>query len=202
MRISLASGGTAPGRTSVPKAALRACLTISLLAASGFDPLGLVVTGLAQTQPLNPAGGQPGGPPIAPKPGGPLTPSGTTYKIDAIEFSLRPDQFVEYKFRLKTGEMMVFNWKATAPVEVDFHTVPDGKPISASQTFMRGTASSGQGTYRAPYPGLHGWYWKNACKETVNIILNASGFFTEARMFSGDPVGEPMEVRDPPPPEF
>ena len=127
-----------------------------------------MVTGLAQTQqPLNPVGGQPGGPPIAPKPGGPLTPSDTTYKVDAIEFVLMPDQFVEYKFNLKTGAMMVFNWKASAPVDVDFHTVPDGKPISASETFMRGTASSGQGTYRAPYPGLHGWYWKNTGKETV-----------------------------------
>ena len=182
--------------------ACRLCFAVSLLAASGVDPLGLVVTGLAQTQPLNPAGGQVGGPPMAVKPGGPLTESGTTYKVDAIEFLLVPDQFVEYKFNLKAGALMVFNWKADAPVEVDFHTVPDGKPISASETFMRGTVSSGQGTYRAPYAGLHGWYWKNAGKENVKIMLNASGFFTEARMFSGDPVGEQMEVKDPPPPEF
>ena len=198
---------TATGRTSVAKAVMRAAfaaiVTVSLLAVSGFDPLGLVVTGVAQTQqPLNPVGGQPGGPPISPKPGGPLTPSDATYKVDAIEFLLVPDQFVEYKFNLKTGAMMVFNWKASAPVDVDFHTVPEGKPISASETFMRGKASSGQGTYRAPYPGLHGWYWKNTGKENVKILLNASGFFTEARMFSGDPVGEPMEVRDPPPPEY
>jgi len=215
---------SAQRRTSVPKAALRAChplaqacaaavlawataiapiVTVSLLAASGFDPLGLVVTGLAQTQqPLNPVGGQPGGPPITPKPGGPLTPSDTTYKIDAIEFLLKPEQFVEYKFNLKTGATMMFNWKATGPLDVDFHTVPEGKPISASETFMRGTASSGQGTYKAPYPGLHGWYWLNKGKENVKIVLNASGFFTEARMFSGDPVGEQMEVKDPPPPEF
>lgn len=214
---------SAPPGTPFPKAALRAChrlakacaaaalawataiapiVTVSLLAASGFDPLGLVVTGLAQTQqPLNPVGGQPGGPPIAPKPGGPLTPSATTYKVDAIEFLLTPGQFVEYKFNLKTGATMVFNWTATGPLEVDFHTVPDGKPISASETFIRGTFSKGQGTYRAPYPGLHGWYWNNAGKEDVKIILNASGFFTEARMFSGDPVGEEMEVQDPPPPQ-
>ena len=214
---------TALGCTSVQTSALRACkpvarvcaaaasacataialiVAVSLPAASGFDPIGLVMTGLAQTpQPLNPAGGQPGGPPVAPKPGGPLTPSDTTYKVDAIEFLLTPDQFVEYKFNLKTGAMMIFNWKASAPVDVDFHTVPEGKPISASETFMRGKVSSGQGTYRAPYPGLHGWYWKNTGKGLVNIVINASGFFTEARMFSGDPVGEPMEVRDPPPPE-
>jgi hypothetical protein len=195
-------------RTVTAVAAARATaialiVTASLLTASGFDPLDLVVTGFAQTpQAINPVGGQPGGPPIAPKPGGPLTPSATTYKVDAIEFGLMPDQFVEYKFRLNTGQMMVFNWKASTPVDVDFHTVPDGKPISASETFMRGTVSSGQGTYRAPYPGLHGWYWKNSGKEMVTIVLNASGFFTEARMFSGDPVGEPMEVKDPPAPEY
>jgi hypothetical protein len=174
----------------------------SLIPYSGFDAIGLVMTGRAQTaQPLNPPGGQPGGPPIAPKPGGPLTAADTTYKVDAIEFFLTPDQFVEYKFNLKAGEAMVFNWKATAEVDVDFHTVPEGKPISASETFMRGVAMSGQGTYRAPYAGLHGWYWKNSGKENVRIILNASGFFSEARMFSGDPVGEPMPVQDPPPPQ-
>ena len=113
-------------RSSISTIARRACVTLALLAVAGLDPLGFVVTGLAQTQPMNPAGGQPGGPPVAPKRGGPLTPADTTYKIDAIEFSLMPDQFVEYKFRLKTGAMMMFNWKASTPVDVDFHTVPDG----------------------------------------------------------------------------
>ena len=176
----------------------QACAVAALVSVSAITPL-------AQTQapqPLNPVGGQPGGPPITPKPGGPLTPSDTTYKIDAIEFLLTPDQFVEYKFRLNTGQTMIFNWTADGPLEVDFHTVPDGKPISASETYLRGPYSKGQGTYKAPYPGLHGWYWLNKGKENVKIVLNAAGFFTEARMFSGDPVGEPMEVKDPPPPEY
>lgn len=181
--------------------------TQNTLIAKTLTAIALMVTvslpAAAQTQtaPAGPTGGQPGGPPVTPKPGGPLTPSTTTYKVDAIEFLLTPGQFVEYKFNLKTGATMVFNWTATGPLEVDFHTVPDGKPISASETFIRGTFSKGQGTYRAPYPGLHGWYWNNAGKEDVKIILNASGFFTEARMFSGDPVGEEMEVQDPPPPQ-
>jgi len=154
-----------------------------------------------QAQPLNPRGGQADGPPVTPKPGGPLAPSKTTYKVDAIEFFLTPDQFVEYKFRLNTGDRMMFNWKATGPVEVDFHTVPDGKPISASETYLRGPASSGSGNYRSPYPGLHGWYWHNTGKEPVKIVLNASGFWTEAWMFSGDPTGDPMPLQDPAPPE-
>ena len=250
---------TAPGCSSVSKAAVGACqsvaracaaaalscataialiVTVSLLGAFGVDPLGLVSTGLAQTkpaqakpaptkagpakapqaaapqtktatpdqistqaQPLNPRGGQADGPPVTPKPGGPLAPSKATYKVDAIEFFLTPNQFVEYKFRLNTGDRMMFNWKATGPVEVDFHTVPDGKPISASETYLRGPASSGSGNYRSPYPGLHGWYWHNTGKKEVKIVLNASGFWTEAWMFSGDPTGDPMPLQDPAPPE-
>ena len=97
---------------------------------------------------------------------------------------------------------MIFNWKATARLTSISHRA-GWQAISASETFMRGKASSGAGTYRAPYAGLHGWYWKNTGKEPVNIVLQASGFFDTARMFSGDPVGEPMEVRDPePPPTF
>ena len=151
--------------------------------------------------PINPVGGQKDGPPVTPKPGGPLTPSKTTYKVDAIEFFLTPDQFVEYKFRLNTGQRMIFNWKATGPVEVDFHTVPDGNPIDGSETYQRGQMSSGSGDYRAPYPGLHGWYWHNTSKKDVKLVLNASGFWTEAWMFSGDPVGDPMPLQDPAPPE-
>lgn len=210
------STDTAPARSSIPsapphardlrtrasaRAVLRRAAVIVLILTVSL-PLSLATTGAAQTQqPMNPPAGQPGGPPIEPQPGGPLTMSDSTYKVDAIEFLLVPDQFVEYKFYLKAGGTMMFNWKATEPVDVDFHTVPDGKPISASETFMRGTTSSGQGFYRAPYDGLHGWYWKNVGKNRVGIVINASGFFTEARMFSGDPVGEPMEVQDPPPPQ-
>jgi hypothetical protein len=192
--------------------AIALIVAVSLRGTSGLFGAGLAQTTASQTQaaqsqvstpqaPLNPVGGQRDGPPVTPKPGGPLTPSATTYKVDAIEFFLTPDQFVEYKFRLNTGQRMIFNWKATGPVEVDFHTVPDGKPISASETYQRGQASRGCGDYRSPYPGLHGWYWHNTGKTDVKLVLNASGFWTEAWMFSGDPMGDPMPLQDPAPPE-
>ena len=198
-------------------AAIALTVAVFLRGASGLFGTGLAQTNAAQTKspptqtsqtpvsqpsaPLNPVGGQKDGPPVTPKPGDPLTPSAKTYKVDAIEFFLTPDQLVEYKFRLDTGQRMIFNWKATGPVEVDFHTVPDGKPISASETYQRGQMSSGSGDYRSPYPGLHGWYWHNTSKKDVKLVLNAAGFWTEAWMFSGDPMGDPMPLQDPAPPE-
>src|SRR5258705_10227132 len=154
-----------------------------------------------QAQPLNPVGGQRDGPPVTPKPGGPLTPSKSTYKVDAIEFFLTPDQFVEYKFRLNTGQRMIFNWKATGPVEVDFHTVPDGKPISASETYQRGQMSSGSGDYRSPYPGLHGWDWHNTGKEGGTIVLYPSRFCAETWMCCVDTDCDPTTFPLPSPPE-
>ena len=203
-------------RRTVAAVLLALAAVIALIVAVSFPAVrGLLATGFAQSkpaqtpsqvstqaQPLNPVGGQKDGPPVTPKPGDPLTPSATTYKIDAIEFLLVPDQFVEYKFRLNTGQKMIFNWKATGPVQVDFHTVPDGKPISASETYQRGEMTSGSGDYKAPYPGLHGWYWHNTGKTEVKLVLNAAGFWNEAWMFSGDPTGDSMPLQDPKPPEY
>ena len=192
-------------------AAIALIVAVSLRGTSGLFGTGLAQTTAPQTQasqtpvstaqaPLNPVGGQRDGPPVTPKPGGPLTPSATTYKVDAIEFFLTPDQFVEYKFRLNTGQRMIFNWKATGPVEVDFHTVPDGKPISASETYQRGQATSGSGDYRSPYPGLHGWFWENRGTNPVLIQLKTAGFYTGALMISdGEQI--PMELQDPPAPK-
>lgn len=137
--------------------------------------------------------------PMTAKPGGPIAPRPSSYKVDAIEFLLIPKQAVEYKFRLDKGAVMVYSWKADQKIRFDFHTIPDGKPISASQRFEAAEKDQAHGIYTAPYPGLHGWWWENSSNDTVIIKLTAAGFFTEAVMFSdGEQI--PFEVQDPPPP--
>ena len=139
--------------------------------------------------------------PQAARAGGPLTPRPSGYKVDAIDLTLIPGQTVEYKFRLDKGAVMVYSWKVVegANVKYDFHTVPDGKPISASQRMEAAEKNQAHGVYVAPYPGLHGWWWENSTKDDiVTIRINASGFFTEAVMFAPEPTE--MEVQDPPPP--
>lgn len=140
--------------------------------------------------------------PMEARPEGPLKPRMAGYKVDGIDLTLEPGQTVEYKFRLAQGAMMVYSWKVVegANVRFDFHTVPDGKPISASERFMAGELSQSHGFYTAPYAGLHGWWWENSSKGTATIRINAAGFFTQAVMFAPEPTE--MEVQDPPVPEF
>jgi hypothetical protein len=140
--------------------------------------------------------------PMTARPGGPIVPRPTGapgHKVDAIEFLLTPGQTVEYKYRLDQGATMIYSWEADGPVRFDFHTVPDGKPISASERFEAAERQVVRGTYTAPYPGLHGWWWENTGKDFVNIKVQTAGFYTGAVMFSGSEQ-TPFEVQDPPPP--
>lgn len=166
----------------------------------------------AEPPPAAPASQTPGGTPAGLPPvyvpypvrsEAPLDPVAGTYKVDAIDFTLRPGDAVEYKYRLAEGATMIYSWKADAPVRFDFHTVPDDQPLSASERFEAGEAVQANGVYRAPYAGLQGWWWTNVGTTEVTIRVQTAGFFSEAVMFAGSPEGVPFEVQDPPvPPQF
>jgi hypothetical protein len=97
---------------------------------------------------------------------------------------------VEFKYQLARGQSFVYSWRAPAAIAFDFHTEPAGQPPGASETFERGDASEKQGTYTAPYDGLHGWYWENPYDADVTVTVHAAGFFSEGRLF---PPGTPPE---------
>ena len=148
-----------------------------------------------------PAGVPPVYAPYPARPEGPLDPVTGKYKIDAIDFLLMPGDAVEYKYRLAADATMLYMWTADAAVRFDFHTVPDGRPVSASERFEAGEVTQASGVYKAPYAGLHGWWWQNNGTKEVNIRIYTAGFYSEARMFAGRPDGEPFDVKDPPAPE-
>ena len=90
---------------------------------------------------------------------------------------------LEFKYELAQGAALVYSWHATAPIDFDFHTEPAGLPPDASETFERGEAAQKQGSYIAPYDGIHGWYWENLYDTDVTVTLEAAGFFSEAGLF-------------------
>jgi hypothetical protein len=111
------------------------------------------------------------------------------FKSETVEFAIGPRQGMEYKYRLDKGEALLYSWKATAPVNVEFHAEPDGAPRGYAQTYEkadRQTAASG--TLTAPFPGIHGWYWENTTDQPITVTLSSAGYYNLSHEFrSGQP---------------
>jgi len=132
----------------------------------GFDPLGtgaaLGLTGLAQER------------------GGALAAQGRAWRADRMAFELAPFEAVEYKYRLESGAAMLFTWRADGEVLFDLHAEPDGAAPGYAESFAKARGRGGSGTYTAPFPGIHGWFWQNRGQATVTVTLTTAGFFTGA----------------------
>jgi hypothetical protein len=174
----------APPRATILRAtalalaiAVALLLTIVLPAEYGVDPvgpgraLGLLEVAAPPAAPLSPAAG------------GPLASQDARFAIDRRQLTVPSLGSVEFKYYLPRGAAMVYSWRATDPIDFDFHTEPAGQPSSASETFERGEAAQKHGSYTAPYDGIHGWYWENLYDTDVTVTLEAAGFFSEARLF-------------------
>lgn len=113
--------------------------------------------------------------------------AGKPLQHERVEFALAPGEFVEYKYRLEAGQSLVYNWQASASVNVEFHAEPDGAPQGYAETYEKQTGvQRASGTLRAPFTGIHGWYWENTSNQPATVALTASGFYTLAHEFRKD----------------
>ena len=178
-----------PSRRSIAKASALAfgvatvvLVTAVLPAEYGIDPLG---TGRASGL-LDLYGAAPT--PVAPAEGGPVAPQRASYRVDARQLTVPSLGSVEFKYQLAKGESFVYSWRATAPLEFDFHTEPAGKPRETSETFERGEAAEKRGVYTAPYDGIHGWYWENLYDTDVVVTRKQQDSFQKGA-FSPEQTG-------------
>jgi len=102
---------------------------------------------------------------------------------DSFEFKLAPFESLEYKYRLEKGAAMVYSWQADDDVLFEMHSEPDGAAPSFAQTFSKGRGKQSNAAYRAPFPGIHGWFWQNRGVKEVTVQLNTGGFFPYAIEF-------------------
>lgn len=144
-------------------------ITVVLPAEYDLDPLGtgamLGLTGLSRTGPQA------------------VTDQEEVYRSDRIRFELAPFESVEYKYRLEAGAAVVFSWVASAEVLFDFHAEPDGAEPGYAESFALGRGLIRNGTYVAPFSGIHGWFWENRGSTSVVVDLAADGFFSAATEF-------------------
>ena len=171
--------------TLIAAAAAAIVLVAAVLPAEyGIDPLGVGrATGLMD---LFAAGGEEeAATPATVTPGltGPVFPRPYEWRVDTREFVIPPGTGMEFKYELDRGATFVYSWKATNFVNYDFHTEPEGKPPSASESFDKGEASQRRGGYTSPYDGIHGWYWENGTNRDITVTLHTAGFYEEGRLF-------------------
>ena len=133
-------------------------------------------------------------------PAGIYTAQPKTYKVDSEDLSLLPGEGVEIKYHMQKGSGMVYSWKANGKVQFEFHGEPDQKPkpdyFESYELDNQAGQDHSYGSFVAPTTGIHGWFWENKSKKTVEIHLATAGFYDSAKMFAGDPTPTDLTIED------
>ncbi|MEL6312146.1 MAG: transmembrane anchor protein [Pseudomonadota bacterium] len=96
---------------------------------------------------------------------------------DTVTFTLAPDASAEIKLVMAEGDVAEYAWVAEGGrINFDLHAHGDGQSID----YDRGRgATDGAGSIEAPFPGEHGWFWRNRDDSDVTITLQLRGAYSE-----------------------
>lgn len=113
---------------------------------------------------------------------------------DVWEYELPPFEGIEFKYTVPQGGKVAFHWQASAPLHYDMHAHPFDGGTELTESYGVSEAQAMQGTYTAPFTGIHGWYWQNRSLDTVTLRLEASGAMTTSTIFtSAGEIDRPLE---------
>jgi len=63
------------------------------------------------------------------------------------------------------------------------------------QSFDKQARRQVDGSFAAPFSGIHGWYWENPGGDTITVRVTTAGFYTSAHQFRYDGTRQPRAVR-------
>ena len=94
-----------------------------------------------------------------------------------ITFELSPYEFVEWKYEVKEGSVLLYAWSAAEDVLFELHGHPNAYLDEGAMAHDSGRENQQAGTFVAPFDGVHGWYWENRNPFPITLTLKASGYF-------------------------
>jgi hypothetical protein len=159
----------------------------------GVDPLGtgrvLGLTSLAQANESAAGEGEGASAQELPQSLEPVRPGANTaqavpLKQDTVTFKLGPREGMEYKYRMEKGASFVYSWTSTGRVNFDFHGEPVGAPKGYAESYQMGEGQNAAGSFFAPTPGIHGWFWENLSDNDITVTLTSTGFYASGIEFS------------------
>lgn len=102
---------------------------------------------------------------------------------ESIVLELKSGQATEVKLTMPQSASVNFAWRATGGgLNYDMH----GDAVNAPKGFYHGyrkgkNETAQQGILKAAFDGKHGWFWRNRTENTVILILNVEGQFSEMK---------------------
>lgn len=112
-------------------------------------------------------------------------PAERAFRTGTYEIVLDGFAALEFKLGLRSGDMIVYEWHAepNAPdmlsSEFHGHTERQGDEPGDLMFYSNHNNGTEQGTLRAPFDGIHGWYLKNNGLDTITVTLKVAGFYEE-----------------------
>jgi hypothetical protein len=103
----------------------------------------------------------------------------TPYRTDERTLTLAPHSGVELKAEMQTGDQVSFTWTSSGPVSMDMHGERSLNAEEFSTYWKQKGLTTAQGSFTAPFAGVHGWYWRNQGNAPVTLTLKTSGFYRQ-----------------------
>lgn len=175
-------------RATLTAIAVAAVLLVTTVmpAEYGIDPLGtgrlmgLTAMGESKTQsaPVASAADE-GGDLILDEPAGAQSPLGAD--AQEVTLTLQPGEGREVKATMKAGGEFGYEWTTAdqRPIRWEFHGEEAGAKGNDYTSYEIATTKAASGSFRAPFAGTHGWYWRNDGTTPVTIVARADGDFSK-----------------------
>lgn len=161
-------------------------VTVILPAEYGVDPAGtgrlFGLLQIAQAEEAAPVATG-GGTTLEPTRAGANTSREAVFRRDTKTFEIGPKEGVEYKYTMRKDDSFVYHWEASGTVISEFHGEPEGSPQGYAEFYDKSEGRTGNGSFYAPAPGIHGWWWENRSDTPVTVTLTSAGFYTGATEF-------------------
>lgn len=104
----------------------------------------------------------------------------TPWATDTIEIMVPARSGVEYKFTMPQYQKLTYQWITNgAALYFDLHGEPEGDTTGYFESYAIATLKTMEGSFTAPFAGVHGWYWKNTSDTPVTVQLTVQGEYAK-----------------------
>lgn len=107
-------------------------------------------------------------------------------QVGEATLTLQPDEGSEVKATMKAGEEIAYEWSTGGPkINFELHGEEPKAGAGDYTSYEKGTSAGAEGTFRAPFDGTHGWYWRNRSGAPITVTVKAKGQFAKFARVEG-----------------